>query len=140
MHLNLRIYQSKTPLKMDYYCRFLVFDYIVLYVTDFVTIATRRVPLVEQELLTLSEHPFFTSGFQWCSCCSIFSFLCSVLQIVVYPVSVGHCIVCPMIYSDYPSNIFWYLQTLLLHINIITIGMDSIALSDNSSSSTMGYF
>ena len=36
---------------------------------------TRQVPLVEQELLTLPE---FALGFQWGSCCSVFSFLCCV--------------------------------------------------------------
>ena len=28
------------------------------------------------------------------SCCSIFSFLCSVLKIIVCPFSLGHCIIC----------------------------------------------
>jgi len=45
---------------------------------------------------------------------SIFSFLCSVLYIIVCHFSFGHCFVCP-------SSIYWfwlplwYLQTLLIH-------------------------
>jgi hypothetical protein len=46
-------------------------------ITGFVTRLTRRVPLVEQELLTLPEHlsspPVFSA---WGSCYSIFSFIC----------------------------------------------------------------
>ena len=42
-------------------------------ITGFVTILTRRVPLVEQELLTLPEC---TPGLEWDSCYSIFSFIC----------------------------------------------------------------
>ena len=49
----------------------------------FVTRVTRRVPHVEQDLLTLPGHmsspPFISGG----SCCSIISFLYIVLQIVV---------------------------------------------------------
>ena len=42
------------------------------------------------------------------SCCSIFSFLCNVLQLVVCHFSFDHCIVCPSSISD-----FCYLQTFL---------------------------
>ena len=38
---------------------------------------------VEQELLTLPDHQSSPTGFQWGSYCLIFSFLCSVLQIIV---------------------------------------------------------
>ena len=41
---------------------------------------TRRMPLVEQELLTIPE---FTHSLLWGSCCSILSFLCNVWQITV---------------------------------------------------------
>ena len=51
--------------------------------TGFVTRVTRRVPLAEQKLLTLSEH--MCSPSQWGSCYTIFSFLCSVLQIILCP-------------------------------------------------------
>jgi hypothetical protein len=44
-------------------------------ITGFVTRVTRRVLHVEQELLIQS--------FYWTSCCSIFSFLCSVLKFIV---------------------------------------------------------
>jgi hypothetical protein len=37
--------------------------------------------------------PEFTPGFQWGSCCSIFSFLCNVLWVVVWPLYVGYCVV-----------------------------------------------
>ncbi len=47
-----------------------------------------------------TANPFGASelilGFQLASCCSIFSFLCSVLYIIVCPFSFGHCIVCPI--------------------------------------------
>ena len=60
-----------------------------------------------------TAYPFgafeFTSGVQWGSCYTIFSFLCCILQIVVCPLSFffwplcclsisfsfGHCVVCP---------------------------------------------
>ena len=44
----------------------------------------------------------------WGPCCSIFSCICSVLQVVVCPVSLGHCVVCPsrFTYSDCPFGIF----------------------------------
>jgi hypothetical protein len=37
----------------------------------------------------------FTPRFLVSSCCSIFSFLCSVLYIIVCPFSLSHCVVCP---------------------------------------------
>jgi hypothetical protein len=46
---------------------------------------TRCVPHVEQELLTLSDHLSSPPVFSGDSCCSIVSFLCSVLYIVVCP-------------------------------------------------------
>ena len=45
-------------------------------ITGFVTRLTRRVPLAEQELLTLPEHMRSPPDFQWGSCYSIFSFIC----------------------------------------------------------------
>ena len=56
-----------------------------------------------------SRAPEFVTGFQWCSCCSSFIFLCSVLQIVVCPFvlfSFGHCIVCPSSILDFRLP-FW---------------------------------
>ena len=61
----------------------------------------------------LSGAPEFTPGFLWCSCYSIFSFLCRVLQIIFCHLilfSFNHCIVFPSsIYGFYLS--MWYLQT-----------------------------
>ena len=56
-------------------------------ITGFIIRVTRWVPHVEQELLTLSEH--------LSTCCSIFSFLCNVLKIVLSfcPFSFGYCVV-----------------------------------------------
>ena len=45
-------------------------------ITGFVTRLTRHVPLMEQELLTLSEHLNSPPIFKWGSCYSIFSFMC----------------------------------------------------------------
>ena len=45
-------------------------------IAGFVTRLTRRIPLVEQELLPFRSTPEFTPGFQWGSCYSIFSFIC----------------------------------------------------------------
>ena len=49
---------------------------------------------VEQALVLPSGAPEFTPSILWCLCCSIFSFMCNVLQIVVCPFSFGHCVVC----------------------------------------------
>jgi len=48
-------------------------------ITGFVTRLTRRVPLVEQEMLTLPEHLSSLAIFIGFWCWTIFSFLCSVL-------------------------------------------------------------
>jgi hypothetical protein len=58
------------------------------------------VPHVEQELHTLPGHPILV-----CSCCSIISFLCSVLEIVVCPFAIA-LFVLPIKASDYPFGIF----------------------------------
>ena len=60
-----------------------------------------------------SGAPEFTPKLRWDSCCSIFSFLCSVLQINVCPFC--HCIVCPSPIYDF-SLPLWYLQTFLILI------------------------
>ena len=44
-------------------------------IIGFITMLTRRVPLVEQELLSLPEH-LGSHPVLWCSCYSIFSFVC----------------------------------------------------------------
>ena len=51
-------------------------------------------------LLTIVLAFLLQSMAQWGSCCSIFGFLCSVLQIIVLlSLSFGHCIVVPSIYG-----------------------------------------
>ena len=47
----------------------------------------------------LSGSPEFTPSCKRGSYCSIFSFLCNALWIVVCPFSFGHCVVCPSIYG-----------------------------------------
>lgn len=41
----------------------------------------------------------FIPHFYRCFSCSMFSFLCSVLQIIICPFLIGFCIVCPSIYD-----------------------------------------
>jgi hypothetical protein len=56
-------------------------------ITGFVTRITRRVPLVEQELLTLPEHLSSPPVFSGISCYSIFSFMsmfCRSLFVLLY--------------------------------------------------------
>ena len=63
---------------------------------------TRRVSLVEQELLII---PDFIPDFQWGFCCPIFGFICSVLLIVVRSVL-------RFMTSDGPFGIFKLLVSL----------------------------
>ena len=68
------------------------------FITGFVTRVARRVPLVEQELLTLQEHP---------SSPPIFSVVCVTRSLILCvcfvdrfcPLSFGHYVVCPSIYE-----------------------------------------
>jgi len=81
----------------------------------FVTRLTRWVPLVEQELLTLPEHPSSPPVFSvvrvarslaWCVC-----FVDCCLSVCAF--SFGHCVVCSSsIYGFWLP--LWYLQTLLI--------------------------
>jgi len=67
-------------------------------ITGFITRLTRRLPLVEQELLTLPEHlcsPPVFSGVRVCVCF----------------VDRVNCVVCPSMYGFWLP--LWYLQTLL---------------------------
>ena len=85
-------------------------------ITGFATIFTRRVPLVEQEQLTLPEHlsspPVFsgvrvTRSLVLCVC-----FVDRCLSFCTF--SFGHCVVCyASIYRFWLP--LWYLQTLLLY-------------------------
>ena len=84
-------------------------------ITGFVTRLTRRVPLVEQELLTLPEHlslPRVFSGVLVTR--SLVLYVCfsdRCLSFCAFPV--GHCVVCSSIYGF--SLPLWYLQTLLVN-------------------------
>ena len=99
-------------------------------ITRFVTILTRRVPLVEQELLTLPEHlssPPIFSGF----CVTWSLVLCVYFEdhcLSFFHFSFGHCVICPS--SIYGFWLYlWYLQTLLKHhshnpaINLVWTGL-----------------
>jgi hypothetical protein len=82
-------------------------------ITGFVTRLTQRVPLVEQELLTLPEqlssHPVF-SGVRVTR--SLVLYICFVDRYLSFcSFSFGHCVVCPsLIYGFWLP--LWYLQTL----------------------------
>ena len=85
--------------------------FIDLYCTrivSFICNTTQRVPLVEQELPTLSGPPEFTSRCLWGLCCWICSFLCIVFKIIVC--SFGYCIVCPSMSYGFWLPL-WYLLT-----------------------------
>ena len=57
-----------------------------------------------------SGAPEFIPGFLWGSCCSIFIFLCCVLQIIVcYFLHFGHCIICPASIYGFCLPL-WYLK------------------------------
>ena len=80
------------------------------YHRGFVTILTRRVPLMEQELLTLPGHTSSPPVFMWGSCCSISNCLCSVFCFVDHSLSF-FCLVIKLsvlrfTVSDYPFGIF----------------------------------
>jgi hypothetical protein len=83
-------------------------------ITGFVIRVTRRVSLVEQELLTLSERlssPMIFSGVRVTR--SLLLCVCFVDHCLSFcPFSFGHCVVCSS--STYGFRLpLWYLQTLL---------------------------
>ena len=84
-------------------------------VTGFVTRLTRRVPLVEQELLTLPEplsSPPVFSGVRVTR--SLVLCVCFVDHCLsFYPFSFGHCVVCSSSIYGFWLHL-WYLQTLLV--------------------------
>jgi hypothetical protein len=84
-------------------------------ITRFVTRLTRRVPLVEQELLTLTEHlssPLVSSGVRVTR--SLVLSVCFVDRCLSFcTFSFGHCVVCfSTIYGFW--LLLWYLQTLFV--------------------------
>jgi len=58
-------------------------DHRIWLIIWWVTCVTRQLQLVEQELLTRLDFTSSSAGFQYALCCLIFSFLCSVLQIIM---------------------------------------------------------
>ena len=73
-------------------------------ITGFVTILTRRVSLVEQELLTLPEHqssPPVLSGIRVTR--SLVLYVCFVDRLSFCTFSFGHCVVCPLVSSSSSS-------------------------------------
>ena len=87
-----------------------------LLITGFVTKLTRRVPLVEKELLTLLEHlsssPFFSGVHVTRSLVLYVCFVDRSLSFCTF--SFGHCVVYS--YSIYRFwLLLWYPQTLLKH-------------------------
>ena len=92
-------------------------DQQMKHITGFVTRLTQQVPLVEQVLLTLSEH--LSSPPVFCSCYSIFSFMCMFCRLLfvllskILSFSFGHCVVCSSLIYRFWLPI-WYLQSLLL--------------------------
>jgi hypothetical protein len=82
-------------------------------ITGFVARLTRRVPLVEQELLTLREH--LSSPPVFCGVRvtrSLVLYVCFVDRCLSFcTFSFGHCVICSSIYGFWLP--LWYLQTLL---------------------------
>ena len=110
-----------------------------LFITGFVTRLTRRVPLVEEEMLTLPEHlssPLLLSGVRgtWSVVlCVCFSDRC--LSFCICPF--GNCVVCSSIYWLWLPH--WYLQTLFatgfrfhfqVLVQIYTTSLKNIMLSN----------
>jgi hypothetical protein len=81
--------------------------------TMFVDRVTRRMPLMEQEIPTF-RRTWVHTGFQWCSCYSIFSFICKTWWIIVYPF-VLFLLALMLSASNYGFWLsLWYLQILLV--------------------------
>ena len=93
-------------------------------ITGSVTRLTQRVPLVEQELLTLPEH---MSSIPVRATRSLVLYVCFVDPCLSFcTFSFGHCVVCSSIYGF--SLLLWYLQTLLyirnhMHCNLGLLDM-----------------
>jgi len=86
-------------------------------ITGFVTRLTRQMPLVEQALLTLPEHPSSPLVFSGVNVTrSLVLYVCFVDPCLSFcTFSFGHCVVCSSsIYGIWLP--LWYLQTLLIII------------------------
>jgi hypothetical protein len=93
------------------------FLYLIHDITKFLTRLIRRVPLVEQELLTLQEHLRSSPVFSRVGVTrSLVLYVCFVDRCLSFcTFSFGHCVVCSS--SKYGFWLpIWYLQTLLLSI------------------------
>ena len=92
--------------------------------TGFVTRVTRRVPIVEHELLTLPEHMSSTlvvSG----DCVTRSLVLCVMFCRSVFDLFFGHCVVCTASICEF-WWLLWYLQTLLkMYLLIVCCLMSS---------------
>jgi len=106
------------------YCFILWYSFILLIVKWNVTTCryevfvqkTRRVPLGEQELLTLPEHlssPLVLSGVRVARSLVLCVYLVD-RCLSFYPFYFGYCVVCSSIYRFWLP--LWYLQTLLAFI------------------------
>ena len=85
-------------------------------ITGFMTRVTRQVSLVEQELLSLPKYLSSPPVFSGVRVAWSLSVLCSVLYIVVCPVSFRHCVFCPSsIYGFWLP--LWYIQTTLFNLH-----------------------
>ena len=86
--------------------------------TGFVTILTRRLPLVEQELLTLPEHmslPPVNSGVRISRCLDLYvCFVDSFCVFVLFPLAIVFSVLLQYMHidSDYPFGIFRCFLTL----------------------------
>jgi hypothetical protein len=91
-------------------------------ISGFVTRLIRRVPLVEQELLTLPEHLSSPLVFSWvCVTRSLALCLCFVDRCLSFcTFSFGHCVLLRYTDCDYPFGIFnFFLQNIYLLIYFI---------------------
>ena len=94
---------------------FLIHDRVITGFVTWVIVGNTTGATCEAGTVYLSGPPEFIQGFWWDLCCSIFSFLCSVLQIIVCPIiPFGHLhIVChSSIYGFWLT--LWYIQTLFM--------------------------
>ena len=137
-------------------------------ITPYMTQHRRRMSLVEQELLTLPDHPsvpplcfvlcfvclfcFLLFFFWWGPCCSIFSFLCSILWIVVFPFVLFLLVIVLFVILrftafDYPFRIFrllidkntFYLVGYLNRIVYSSPGMSRSVKAFNGAVSSIKY-
>jgi hypothetical protein len=105
-------------------------------VTGFITRLTRWMPLVEQELLTLPEHPSSPPIFCGVRVTqSLVLCVCFVDRCLSYcPFSYGHCVVCPsLIYRFWLP--LWYLLAIVLSVLLWYTDSDYLPLVSSNSSS-----